>query len=162
MPKQKGAALVVVLAVLAISLMLGLTGLQSALVGQQLAGNYRDASLARIGAETAVAQAYADDPQLAASDAFVDIDRAELEALTWATFTVGHPAFGDQFQQNGLAGSTVAYAYRRFRIEGTDYLVGLGAVLGSNDTAIAQSRFVYAALEEISPPSTVRKIRSWH
>jgi len=161
MPKEKGAALVVVLAVLAISLMLGLTGLQSALVSQQLAGNYRDASLARIGAETAVAQAYATDSQLTASDAFVDVDRSVVEALTWTTFTDGYTAFGDQFQQNGLQGNKLAYAYRRFRIEGTDYLVGLGAVLGSNDTAIAQSRPVYAALEEISPPSTARKILSW-
>lgn len=162
MPKEKGAALVIVLAVLAISLMLGLTGLQSALVGQQLASNYRDASLARIGAETAVAQAYTTDPQLTASGAFVDVDRLVVEALTWATFTDGYTAFGDQFLQNGLQGNKVAYAYRRFRIEGTDYLVGLGAVLSSNNTAIAQSRFVYASLEEISPPSTARKIRSWH
>lgn len=161
MPKEKGAALVVVLAVLAISLMLGLTSLQSALVGQQLADNYRGASLARMGAETAVAQAYGDDAQLTASDAFVDIDRSAVEALTWATFTDGYTAFGGQFQQGGLQGSKVAYAYRRFRIEGSDYLVGLGAVLGSNDTAIAQSRLVYVALEEISPLTTARKIRSW-
>lgn len=161
MPKEKGAALVVVLAILAISLMLGLTGLQSALVSQQLAGNYRDASLARIGAETAVAQAYATDSQLTASDAFVDVDRGVVEALTWATFTDGYTAFGDQFQQSGTQENRVVYAYRRFRIEGTDYLVGLGAVLGNNDTAIAQSRPVYAALEEISPHSATRKIHSW-
>ena len=100
MPKEKGAALVVVLAVLAISLMLGLTGLQSVLVSHQLAGNYHDASLARIGAETAVAHAYATDPQLMASDAFVDVDRGGVEALTWATFTDGYTAFGGQFQHN--------------------------------------------------------------
>lgn len=161
MHKESGAALVVVLTVLAISLMLGLAGLQSALVGQQLAGNYRDASLARMGAETAVAQAYADDPQLMASDAFVEIDRAAVDALSWATFTDGYTAFGDQFQQSGSQGSRVVYAYRRFRIEGTDYLVGLGAVLGNNDSAIAQSRPVYAALGEISPQPATRKIDSW-
>lgn len=161
MPKEKGAALVVVLAVLAISLMLGLAGLQSALVGQQLAGNYQDASLARMGAETAVAHAYADDSQLGASDAFADIDRAAVEALTWTAFTNGYTAFGDQFQQHGTQESRVVYAYRRFRIEGTDYLVGLGAVLGNNDSAIAQSHPVYAALGEMSPHSATRKIRSW-
>ena len=162
MPKEKGAALVVVLAVLAISLMLGLTGLQSALVSHQLAGNYHDASLARIGAETAVAHAFATDSQLMASDAFVDVDRGVVEALTWATFTDGYTAFGNQFQHNADQGNKVAYAYRRFRIEGTDYLVGLGAVLSSSNTTIAQSRFVYAALEELSSPPTARKIRSWH
>ncbi|MWJ29036.1 hypothetical protein GPM19_12645 [Halomonas sp. ZH2S] len=51
MKKQQGAALIIVLALLAGSLMLGLSGMNSALIDERLAGNYRAASLAQMAAE---------------------------------------------------------------------------------------------------------------
>ncbi|MGL6250210.1 MAG: PilX N-terminal domain-containing pilus assembly protein, partial [Billgrantia desiderata] len=41
MKKQRGAALVVVLSLLAMSLMLGISGMQSSQIDERLAGNYR-------------------------------------------------------------------------------------------------------------------------
>ncbi|XKH60525.1 hypothetical protein LG290_01700 [Halomonas sediminis] len=51
MKKQQGAALIIVLALLAGSLMLGLSGMNSALIDERLAGNYRASALAQMAAE---------------------------------------------------------------------------------------------------------------
>ncbi|WNL39482.1 hypothetical protein RN346_02715 [Halomonas sp. PAMB 3232] len=55
--RQRGAALVVVMVVLTGALMLGLVGVQSALVDQRQAANYRAALKAHMRAETAAARA---------------------------------------------------------------------------------------------------------
>lgn len=49
--KQQGAALVIVLALLAGSLMIGISGMNSALIDERLAGNYRAATEAQMAAE---------------------------------------------------------------------------------------------------------------
>lgn len=51
MKTQKGAALVVVLSLLTISLMVGLSSIQSSQIDERLAGNYRAASQAQMNAE---------------------------------------------------------------------------------------------------------------
>ncbi|WP_075879574.1 pilus assembly PilX family protein [Vreelandella massiliensis] len=51
MHQQQGAALVIVLALLAGSLMIGISGMNSALIDERLAGNYRAAALAQMAAE---------------------------------------------------------------------------------------------------------------
>lgn len=56
MKQQNGAALVVVLSMLTMSLMLGLSGMQSSLVEERLAGNYKAATEAQMAAEYAVSQ----------------------------------------------------------------------------------------------------------
>ncbi|MCE8053692.1 hypothetical protein HOP61_20575 [Halomonas daqingensis] len=58
MKKQRGAALVVVLSLLAMSLMLGISGMQSSQIDERLAGNYRSASIAQMGAEQGGAHAW--------------------------------------------------------------------------------------------------------
>ncbi|SER41378.1 Tfp pilus assembly protein PilX [Vreelandella subterranea] len=50
--KQQGAALVIVMALLAGAMTLGLSGMQTALVDERLAGNYRAATLAQMAAES--------------------------------------------------------------------------------------------------------------
>lgn len=156
MRKEQGAALMIVLAMLSMSLMLGLAGLQSSRIDESLAGNYRAAALAQMGAETAVSHGYADDLALQENDSFADLDKPFVDALSWRDFSSGHLEFGSQYQQE-----SVAYAYRRFRIGGKSYLVGLGAVLGENAGVVAQSRPLYVELEEVSPLSAKRKIRTW-
>ncbi|RDB42295.1 hypothetical protein DU490_13950 [Halomonas sp. DQ26W] len=51
MKKQRGAALVVVLAMLTMSLMLGLSGMQASLIDERLAGNYKASAEAQMNAE---------------------------------------------------------------------------------------------------------------
>ncbi|UYG03195.1 hypothetical protein OCT51_18675 [Halomonas sp. LR3S48] len=57
MKKQRGAALVVVLSMLAMSLMLGLSGMQSSQIDERLAGNYRASVKAQMAAERTAVQA---------------------------------------------------------------------------------------------------------
>ncbi|WP_447529925.1 pilus assembly PilX family protein [Vreelandella sp. TE19] len=55
--RQQGAALAVVMVVLASALMLGIVGVQSALIDQRQAANYRAALKAQMRAETAAVEA---------------------------------------------------------------------------------------------------------
>lgn len=55
MKQQQGAALVIVMALLAGALMLGLSGMQSALIDERLAGNYRASVQAHMTAESTLA-----------------------------------------------------------------------------------------------------------
>lgn len=59
MNSQKGAALIVVLSMLTASLMLGLTSMQSSMIDERLAGNYKAAAQAQMRAENAAAEAVA-------------------------------------------------------------------------------------------------------
>jgi hypothetical protein len=58
MKQQRGAALVVVLSMLAMSLMLGLSGMQSSQIDERLAGNYRSSALAMMAAEYGASEAW--------------------------------------------------------------------------------------------------------
>ncbi|MGR4068031.1 pilus assembly PilX family protein [Billgrantia sp. C5P2] len=58
--RQRGAALVLVLAMLSMALMLGLSGISSSLVNERLAGNYRTATQAQMAAEAGAATGMAD------------------------------------------------------------------------------------------------------
>ncbi|MDN6180518.1 MAG: pilus assembly PilX N-terminal domain-containing protein [Halomonas subglaciescola] len=60
MHKQKGAALIVVLALLVGAVVIGISSMQSSLVDERLAGNYRMASQAQMNAEKAASAAIAD------------------------------------------------------------------------------------------------------
>ena len=55
--KQQGAALVVVMALLSGALMIGISGMNSALIDERLAGNYRAVALAQMNAERAASEA---------------------------------------------------------------------------------------------------------
>src|SRR5690554_3498555 len=58
MKSQKGAALIVVLSLLTISLMVGLSSMQSSQIDERLAGNYRAVAQAQMGAEEAASFAF--------------------------------------------------------------------------------------------------------
>lgn len=60
MKKQRGAALIVVLALLAGALIVGVSGMQSSLIDERLAGNYRASAQAQMNAEQTVAAALAE------------------------------------------------------------------------------------------------------
>lgn len=52
MQKQQGAALIIVLVLLSVSLVIGMSGMSAALVDERLASNYRASVLAQMAAET--------------------------------------------------------------------------------------------------------------
>ncbi|MCA1771990.1 MAG: hypothetical protein LC677_04960 [Halomonas sp.] len=61
MRNQQGAALVIVMALLAGAMTLGLSGMQTALVDERLAGNYRAVTLAQMAAEWRASQVSIED-----------------------------------------------------------------------------------------------------
>ncbi|BBI64302.1 hypothetical protein HSBAA_56080 [Vreelandella sulfidaeris] len=61
MKQQQGAALVIVMALLAGALMLGMSGMQSALIDERLAGNYRATIIAQMAAEYGAAERIKED-----------------------------------------------------------------------------------------------------
>ncbi len=56
--RQKGAALVIVMALLAGALLLGTAGMQSAIINEHLAGNYRLVAQANMNAESAYSRVF--------------------------------------------------------------------------------------------------------
>lgn len=61
MKQQQGAALVIVMALLSGALMLGMSGMQSALIDERLAGNYRASVQSQMGGENFLARAISDE-----------------------------------------------------------------------------------------------------
>ncbi|WP_018918960.1 PilX N-terminal domain-containing pilus assembly protein [Vreelandella zhanjiangensis] len=81
MKHQQGAALVVVMAMLAAALLLGVAGMQSALVDERLAGNFRSSVQAQMIDESLLA-ALADSHRSAQRDAFLNQVTKAPQALS--------------------------------------------------------------------------------
>lgn len=79
--QQQGAALVGVLALLSVSLLVGVSGMQTALIDERMAGNYRQATQIEMTAEWAVALALAPDA-LDTAD-FIDAPVGRLDDVRW-------------------------------------------------------------------------------
>lgn len=83
MKKQKGAALIVVMSLLAISLMIGLMSMQTSQVDERLAGNYRAAADVQMAAEVAAAQGWSE----RTSHGRDSVDMDVLSRMSWESFT---------------------------------------------------------------------------
>lgn len=82
MVKQKGAALIVVLSLLTISLMVGLSSMQSSQIDERLAGNYRAQSEVQMAAEVASSHAFGLLLGGLSGDIFVEY--SPPETISWA------------------------------------------------------------------------------
>lgn len=83
MNSQRGAALIAVMSILTVSLMLGVTGMQSSAVNERLAGNYKSASNAQMAAESGAAYGLGESPDAPSSNQacedFADAGLSEQE-----------------------------------------------------------------------------------
>src|SRR5690554_704483 len=132
MNKRLGAALVVVLALLAIALMVGLSMMQSSQLDERLAGNYRAQADAQMGAEKAACAGFG---ALEGPDDFVSVSLslAEFSSLGWQGF--GNDAeFNGQVLSPDACSGNVECHYRYARIGGVSYILAMGAV--SDDEAV--------------------------
>lgn len=102
MKHQQGAALVIVMALLSGAVILGLSGMQTALVDERLAGNYRASTQARMNAEIAASSALAAD-ELSFSDP--DVSLNDLQSMSWdeliAQFSSESQALNYGCERNG-------------------------------------------------------------
>lgn len=118
MKQQQGAALVIVMALLAGALMLGMSGLQSALIDERLAGNYRASVQAQMNAEEIAAILTED-----VSDFYSATDAIDCEAFK-ASYPEGRKSTGlaqlSGFEEKGQYVSCDGAANERlFLVEGT-------------------------------------------
>ncbi|MGY6567335.1 MAG: hypothetical protein ACXIU5_21580 [Halomonadaceae bacterium] len=154
MHQQQGAALIIVLSLLSITLMLGLSGYHSALVNERLAGNHRAASLSQMGAEEAISYAWGDGGEHLTSADFVSA--TSLEALTaqgWSSFYPGSRA--------GPCRGNLRCPFRYVRVGGQYFIVSMGAIR-EGDHTVASSMPVVARVEfrEIPAPAFTRGLLS--
>ncbi|MBB3191667.1 pilus assembly PilX family protein [Halomonas cerina] len=121
--KQGGAALIVVLSLLTVSLMLGVSGMQSALIEERLAGNYKAMAEAQMGAEMAASEGW---EKLGSGVMnFSSASKSSIEAMNWSDF-VDDGNF--EFAKSGDACGGGVTCYYRYIEDGFDqYIVAMGA-----------------------------------
>ncbi|MGM0784543.1 MAG: pilus assembly PilX family protein [Pseudomonadota bacterium] len=139
MNKQQGAALVVVLSMLTMSLMLGLSGMQSSLVEERLSGNYKAATEAQMAAEKAVSAAF--DKENISSDDFEVGGLDDFESVAWDGFGEGLTV--DESVCEGSVGCKYVYV----EAAGKYYIVALGSVLSNSGGALATSDPVFVKVD---------------
>ncbi|WP_304524903.1 PilX N-terminal domain-containing pilus assembly protein [Halomonas sp. I5-271120] len=151
MPKQRGAALIVVLSMLTASLMLGLVSMQSSMIDERLAGNYKAAAQAQMGAEKAASAGW---QELDGDSSFVSKSHSDIEGMSWGDF-VDDSNFGDASDSGDNCASQVACHYRYIVDGGIQYIVAMGSVqAGGKTVAESQPVFVKVDVSGFGVPST--------
>lgn len=153
---QQGAALVIVMALLAGALMLGVVGVQSALVEERLASNYRASTLAQMRAEVAASQAVSAFASLEWEGAPA-IDKAQY--VKWADYAALPYAnvVASECPQN-------ACFYIPVERAGQPWVMALGAVMAPDSGAeapLAQSLPIFIRLEDTTLPEGTKATVIW-
>ncbi|MCL7942055.1 pilus assembly PilX N-terminal domain-containing protein [Halomonas sp. ATCH28] len=139
MKHQKGAALIVVLSLLTISLMVGLSSMQSSQIDERLAGNYKAQSVAQMGAEDAASAGFE-----AAKEAgkFAGTSLDDLGGITWGEFN-NNGNFDDEEAKEGGCDKVNCY-YRHVNLDDKYYIVAMG---GIDEGAVSVSEPVVIELD---------------
>ncbi|EGP20184.1 hypothetical protein GME_07689 [Halomonas sp. TD01] len=157
--QEQGAALVVVMALLASALIIGVICVQSAFVDERLASNYRASTLAQMRAEIAASHAVASFNQLEWGDSVLTINSDHT--LRWEDIVV-HPlttVLGDDCEHNSCLFTPVER-------DGQPWVVALGAVITNANTdsemLLAQSLPVFIKVEEGEESHQTKATVVWH
>ncbi|TLF49574.1 hypothetical protein FEI13_11545 [Halomonas urmiana] len=146
MRNQKGAALIVVLSLLTISLMVGLSSMQSSQIDERLAGNYKAQSVAQMGAEEAASegfQAAVESGKASFSGTSLGLD--DLKSISWEDFENDGDDNGFGGQASVAAGcENVSCYYRNVLVGSEYYIVAMGGV---DDGAVSVSEPVVVEVE---------------
>ena len=137
MRKQQGAALMVVLALLVASLMLGLSSVQLALIDERLAGNYKAAAQAQMGAEHAASHAFL------ALESDTEFNAKDPSGLSWEGFYNLSSAYLGT--EAAVCVDPVKCFYYYWRDGEDEFIVAMGAVVTGGE-AIARSEQVMISL----------------
>lgn len=150
MNKRLGAALVVVLALLAIALMVGLSMMQSSQVDERLAGNYRAQADAQMGAEKAACAGLG---TLSGPEDFVSVSLslADLSSLGWQGFG-NDSEFNDQVLSPNACAGDVECHYRYVKIGGVTYILAMGAVADEGRVVAVSEPVDVLVLEDYRGP----------
>ncbi|WAM55075.1 pilus assembly PilX family protein [Vreelandella venusta] len=156
-PQEQGAALVVVMALLASALIIGVICVQSAFVDERLASNYRASTLAQMRAEIAASKAVASFSELTWGESVLTINSDQT--LRWED-VVAHPSttlLGEDCEHNSCLFTPVER-------DGQPWVVALGAVISDADseTLLAQSLPVFIKVEEGEESHQTQATVVWH
>lgn len=158
-PQEQGAALVVVMALLASALIIGVICVQSAFVDERLASNYRASTLAQMRAEIAASQAVASFSELEWGGNVLTINSDQ--SLRWED-VVAHPlttVLGDDCEHNSCL-------FMPIERDGQPWVVALGAVITNANTdsemLLAQSLPVFIKVEEGEESDQTQATVVWH
>ncbi|WP_445003561.1 pilus assembly PilX family protein [Halomonas mongoliensis] len=156
MNNQKGAALIVVLSLLTVSLMVGLSSIQSSQIDERLAGNYRAQSQVQMGAEEAVSEGWS----------YLTTSADLSQAFSAASISLDEELGWDEFSDNGnfsgggwLSGKCEDVdCYYRLVQSGSGYYILSMGTLGAGGLAVSSPVVVEINVERWSgfgPPSAV-------
>ncbi|MCE9683043.1 pilus assembly PilX family protein [Halomonas alkalisoli] len=147
MKNQQGAALVVVLSMLTMSLMLGLSSMQSSLIDERLAGNYKAAAEAQMAAEVAGAKGWG--KLEVSSPYFMDFYSGGSKSNFLKTYGKDDtslsrfsgdfcelPIFNEMDNHYSSEHSKACFAF--LRLSGNDYIAAKGAVVsGGGEVSVS-------------------------
>lgn len=125
---QKGAALIVVLSLLAMSLMIGLSGINSSLINERLAGNYKASAQAQMGAEIAASAGW--DPETITISYFGETSfttAEELHTISWDEFIDNKMFHGKEPSGDACSGD-IECRFRYIKLGGNNYMLAMGVV----------------------------------
>lgn len=147
MKRQNGAALVVVLSLLAISLMVGLSSMQASQVDERLAGNYKAHSEAQMKAEFAMSEAVALFLSSGSYDVNVVADMQEVKEAVASEGWGGLQSYNSIYTPSSNVCEEKSCAYGFFEDEvGGIYAISLGAVFGASNEMISESESIVVGL----------------
>lgn len=141
MKQQQGAALIIVLALLSGSLMIGISGMNSALIDERLAGNYRAAVEAQMASEYAITEMLSRQEGGSWSKELWSDARKEtnLESLRWDGLLAGSEPEINNCRSEVTSLYRVS-CHNEFIVLNDQFAaVGIGAVFNSDGSKIAES-----------------------
>ncbi|WP_030071164.1 pilus assembly PilX family protein [Halomonas alkaliantarctica] len=163
--QEQGVALVVVMGLLASAVVVGAISVQSALVEERLASNYRAATLAQMRAEIAAAQAVASFSELVWGEGVLAIDSEHPnrweDIISWEEL-VAHPlttVLSSACEHNSCL-------FIPIERDGQPWVMALGAVIAVDSTdgesLLAQSLPVFINVKEGEVSQQTKATVVWH
>lgn len=146
MKKQQGAALIVVMSLLAVSLTLGLMNIQTSQVDERLAGNYKAAAETQLGAEMAASEGVAflfPTNSNSAADRWSSLSKGLSEFSVHRVEDLGWSSFESSGEDGGCSSPVVCY-YLYIDDSGEQYVVAMGAI---DDGGVAISELVLVEVD---------------
>lgn len=160
MRNQKGAALIVVLSMLTASLMVGLTSMQSSMIDERLAGNYRALADAQMAAEKAASAGF---EAAETKDQFPGTSLGDLRNITWSEFNDNSNFEGGAGPVAGGCENASCY-YRYVKVGDEYYIVAMGGV-GDGGFSVSEPVVVKVSFgsgfNDLSPLTSPQKIASF-
>lgn len=146
--RQQGAALVVTLVILVVALMLGISSMQSALLGESFSGNYRAAVQAQMAAEDSASEALSEFMQNPESIEFYPATQKE-DFLDWSNFDAYSPKDtirGDIRERYIYINLMPESGNARMRGK---YIVAMASII-SGDQVVARSEPIFVRLTSMA------------